>query len=135
MESRKRGEVSLAQETSEDSMSASYFSVQPTEPPAHCRRGGVSPSSPPAPNGSPQAWGVPRLGETEHISPRLRKWGSPVHTLSLSPPKEEPEGHLWEGGAPNREPMRYQENPIAMEMGVSLATPLPTSFWAWGKGG
>lgn len=40
-----------------------------------------------------------------------------------------------EGLLPNSEPMGCQENPIAMVMGVSLATPPPTSYRAGGKGG
>lgn len=58
MEWRKRGEVSLAQETSEDSMNPSYFSVQPTEPPAAARgEGSALPLL--------QLWmGVPRLWES-----------------------------------------------------------------------
>ena len=86
--SQKMGEVSLAQETSEDPMSPSHFPVQPTETPSRLREG--HPSPPPS-----SGWWSPGLRSQDPAHPSLPEEGglpSPYsHTLS---PKEEPEEHL-----------------------------------------
>lgn len=90
------GEARPSQETSEEPLSPSHFSAQPTDSSAGCWRGGVSPSSPPS-----SGWGYPGLGSQDSAYPSLSEEAGLLSPYSLLlPPKEQPEGHLWKGGAP-----------------------------------